>query len=298
MNKHVRAAWLFLFPVLVFYAIFLIFPVASSLFLSFRDWNMLSPPLEAPYVGWNNYEYIFAEDPVFLKALGNTFVYAMVTVPVSTALSILFATLVYGRRRDGFWRLLFFLPTITTPVAIGMVWMYLYRPNYGLINTVLNVFGIPSLDWLNDPSTALVSVMITAIWASVGLNMLVLYAGIKDIPDAYYEAAAIDGAFGWRRFRFITFPLLKPAVLFVFVTGMIAAWQVFDFVVAMTAPALGKAGGPINSTMTMVLYMYQTAFEYLNMGRASAMAYVLFVIVLAISLLQLRLFRRGGIESY
>lgn len=298
MSKRTRTAWLFLLPVLIFYAIFLVFPVLSSFFLSFREWNMLTPPLQAPNVGWSNYKYIFTEDQVFLKALSNTFIYAMVTVPVSTALSILFAVLVYGRRRDGFWRLLFFLPTITTPVAIGMVWMYLYRPNYGLINSILNAFGLHSLDWLNNPATALLSIMITAVWAGVGTNMLILYAGLKDIPETYYEAAAIDGAHGWRRFWYITFPLLKPAILFVFVTGMIAAWQVFDFIVAMTAPALGKAGGPINSTMTMVLYMYQTAFEYLSMGRASAMAYVLFVIVLGVSLAQLRLFRRGGIESY
>ncbi len=294
MNKRARSAWLFLTPALLFYAIFLIFPVLSSLYLSLHEWNMLTSPLDAKYVGWSNYSYIFTKDKVFLKALGNTFIYAMSVVPISVVLSIFLAVLVYRQKRSSIWRLIFFLPTITTPVAIGMVWMYLYRPNYGLINTILNLFGFKSLDWLNNPKTALLSIIITAIWANIGANMLILYAGLKDIPTSYYEAAAVDGASGWVRFSKITLPLLKPAILFVVVTGMISSWQVFDFIVAMTAPTLGRAGGPINSTMTMVLYMYQTAFEYMYMGRACAMAYVLLIIIMALSLILLRMFRRGG----
>lgn len=298
MNKRARSAWLFLTPALLFYAIFLIFPVLSSLCLSLHEWNMLTSPLDAKYVGWSNYSYIFTKDKVFLKALGNTFIYAMSVVPISVVLSIFLAVLVYRQKRSSIWRLIFFLPTITTPVAIGMVWMYLYRPNYGLINTILNLFGFKSLDWLNNPKTALLSIIITAIWANIGANMLILYAGLKDIPTSYYEAAAVDGASGWVRFSKITLPLLKPAILFVVVTGMISSWQVFDFIVAMTAPTLGRAGGPINSTMTMVLYMYQTAFEYMYMGRACAMAYVLLIIIMALSLILLRMFRRGGVVSY
>jgi len=259
---------------------------------------MLTSPLDAKYVGWSNYSYIFTKDKVFLKALGNTFIYAMSVVPISVVLSIFLAVLVYRQKRSSIWRLIFFLPTITTPVAIGMVWMYLYRPNYGLINTILNLFGFKSLDWLNNPKTALLSIIITAIWANIGANMLILYAGLKDIPTSYYEAAAVDGASGWVRFSKITLPLLKPAILFVVVTGMISSWQVFDFIVAMTASTLGRAGGPINSTMTMVLYMYQTAFEYMYMGRACAMAYVLLIIIMALSLILLRMFRRGGVVSY
>lgn len=298
MNKRARSAWLFLTPALLFYAIFLIFPVLSSLYLSLHEWNMLTSPLDAKYVGWSNYSYIFTKDKVFLKALGNTFIYAMSVVPISVVLSIFLAVLVYRQKRSSIWRLIFFLPTITTPVAIGMVWMYLYRPNYGLINTILNLFGFKSLDWLNNPKTALLSIIITAIWANIGANMLILYAGLKDIPTSYYEAAAVDGASGWVRFSKITLPLLKPAILFVVVTGMISSWQVFDFIVAMTAPTLGRAGGPINSAMTMVLYMYQTAFEYMYMGRACAMAYVLLIIIMALSLILLRMFRRGGVVSY
>lgn len=298
MNKRARSAWLFLTPALLFYAIFLIFPVLSSLYLSLHEWNMLTSPLDAKYVGWSNYSYIFTKDKVFLKALGNTFIYAMSVVPISVVLSIFLAVLVYRQKRSSIWRLIFFLPTITTPVAIGMVWMYLYRPNYGLINTILNLFGFKSLDWLNNPKTALLSIIITAIWANIGANMLILYAGLKDIPTSYYEAAAVDGASGWVRFSKITLPLLKPAILFVVVTGMISSWQVFDFIVAMTAPTLGRAGGPINSTMTMVLYMYQTAFEYMYMGRACAMAYVLLIIIMTLSLILLRMFRRGGVVSY
>jgi multiple sugar transport system permease protein len=298
VNKRARSAWLFLTPALLFYAIFLIFPVLSSLYLSLHEWNMLTSPLDAKYVGWSNYSYIFTKDKVFLKALGNTFIYAMSVVPISVVLSIFLAVLVYRQKRSSIWRLIFFLPTITTPVAIGMVWMYLYRPNYGLINTILNLFGFKSLDWLNNPKTALLSIIITAIWANIGANMLILYAGLKDIPTSYYEAAAVDGASGWVRFSKITLPLLKPAILFVVVTGMISSWQVFDFIVAMTAPTLGRAGGPINSTMTMVLYMYQTAFEYMYMGRACAMAYVLLIIIMALSLILLRMFRRGGVVSY
>lgn len=298
MRSHTKAAWLFLLPALVFYAVFLVFPVVSSLYLSFHEWNMLTPPLQAPSVGVQNYSHIFRQDPVFLKALWNTLVFVVVSVPLSIALAVLVATLMSRRRFAGLWRLVFFLPTITPAIALGMVWRYLYRPNYGLINTLLNAAGIASQPWLNDPATALMSIIITAVWAGIGSNLIIVDAGMRDIPEEYYEAAAIDGAYGWQRFRHITLPLLKPTLLFVFVTGTIAAWQVFDFIVAMTAPTLGRAGGPVNSTMTLVVYMYQTAFEYLNMGRASAMAYVLFFIVIAVSLLQLRVFWRGGVENY
>lgn len=298
MSKQTRSALLFLTPTLLFYATFLIYPVANSLWLSFREWNMLTPMLASRYVGFDNYAHIFTRDPVFLRALANTFVYSVVTVSVSTLLGIVLAVMVAGHRRSGLWRVVFFIPTAVPPVGIGMIWMYLYKPDYGLVNSILNLFGVESLLWLNHPDSALTSIMLTAVWATVGLNMLILYAGLREIPDTYYEAARIDGAQPHHLLFHITLPLLKPVILFVVVTGMIAAWQAFDLVVAMSAATLAKAGGPVNSTQTVVLYAYQTAFEFLHMGRSSAMVWTLFLIIFTVSLLSLRAFGKGATESY
>lgn len=298
LARYTRSAVLFLAPSLLFYAIFLVYPVGNSLWLSFRSWDMLSPMLQSQFVGVDNYVHIFTRDAVFLTSLTNTLVYSVVTVTGATVLAILFAVLLAGRRRSALWRVIFFIPAAIPPVGIGMIWMYLYKPDYGLVNSILNLFGFQSMLWLNHPSTALLSIMITAIWGSVGINMLILYAGIKEIPETYYEAARIDGAQGFRMLFGITLPLLKPVILFVVVTGMIAAWQAFDLVVAMSAPTLAKAGGPANSTQTVVLYAYQTAFDFLHMGRASAMVWTLFVIILLVSLGLLRALREGALESY
>ena len=298
LTRYTRSAWLFLSPTLLFYATFLIYPVANSLWLSFRSWNMLVPMSQSPYVGSANYVYIFTQDPVFIRALTNTLIYSIVTVAGATLLGILLAMLLAGRRRSALWRLIFFIPVAIPPVGIGMIWMYLYRPDYGLVNSILNLFGIPSKLWLNHPDTALLSIMMTAIWASVGLNMLILYAGIKEISETYYEAARIDGAQGVGMLFGITLPLLKPVILFVVVTGMIGAWQAFDLIVAMSAPTLARAGGPANSTQTVVVYAYQTAFDFLHMGRASAMVWTLFAVILVVSLGLLRAFGQGATESY
>lgn len=298
-TKQVVKAYLFMSPTLLFYSIFLIFPVLFSLFISFREWNMFTPPLEAPFVGVENYVHLFTFDPVFKIALWNTVKFVLVTVPAAVIIALLLAQAITGLKGTGaFWRFLLFMPSITAPVAVGLLWASLYRANYGLINVLLNFLGLPSVNWLTDPRIALWSIALTYIWSQVGAFTLIIYAGLKNIPESYYEAATMDGASSAKQFFHISLPLLRPTLLFVLVTGMIAAWQVFDPIVAMSAPDLGKAGGPVNSTQVMALYMYQTAFNYLRMGRASAMAYVLFLIILVVTTALLRIFREGGVESY
>lgn len=298
-TKEILKAYLFMLPTFLFYSVFLVFPVLFSLFISFRDWNMLVPPLHAHFVGFENYLHLFQFDPVFKIALKNTIRFVFVAVPVSTASGLLLAVAIAQLKRGGaFWRFLLFVPSITAPVAVGLLWASLYRANYGLINLMLNFLGFSSVNWLTDPKIALWSIMFAYVWSQAGATTLILFAGLRNIPEHYYEAATIDGASATRQFLNISLPLLRPTFLFVLVTGAISAWQIFDPVIAMSAPDYLRAGGPVHSTQVMGVYMYQTAFNYMRMGRATAMAYVLFLIILVTSIALLRIFKEGGVESY
>ncbi|HOO32801.1 MAG TPA: sugar ABC transporter permease [Thermotogota bacterium] len=295
MNRQIKRRGIvgygFIAPALVFYAIFFGFPVVFSLLASFKRWNMLTPFSEARFVGFKHYIYLF-ENELFMRALLNTCLYALITVPVTIFLALIFANLIHHSKFPALWRFLYFTPIVTPPVAIGTIWNYLYRPNNGILNQLLGFFGLKPIYWLTDPNTVLFSVMITAVWAGIGSSLLIFSAGIQNIPQAYYDAAEIDGAGPIVQFWKITVPMLRPSILFLTATGMITAWQVFDL------PFIMGKNAPSKSIMTISGYVYETAFQSVRMGRASAGAFILFVVIFIVTLFILRAFKKGGINGY
>jgi len=294
----VEIIWIFLFllPVIIFYIILVFFPIFFSFFVSFREWNMLSSPWSSPFVGLRNYINTF-KDQIFQKAFLNTLSFSLAIIFIGIPIALFIAILLTKVKKNTFWRYVIFIPAISPPIAIGMIWMYLFDPTYGPINLALNFLKLPELEWLASPKHAMLAVIIVGIWSSIGLNSLIFYAGLQDIPQIYYEASKIDGANAWSSFFKITLPLLKPVTLFILITNIINSWQVFDLVIGLTGQKLATPGGPANSTQVVVLYMYQTAFRFLEMGKASAMAFVLFTILFIFSCISLLSMYKGGFEN-
>jgi ABC-type sugar transport system permease subunit len=247
---------------------------------------MLTPVEEMPWVGLDNYKWLFQDDPLFRETLKNTIVFAIGTVGISLLLALLVAIVLNGPIRwRPFWRAAFFLPYITAPVAIAIVWRNMLDGQRGMINGLLARVGIPPQGFIDSLSQAMPSLIAVAVWYGVGYYMIIFLAGLQSIPYDLYEAGKLDGASNWRLFFSITIPLLRPTILFVVVINTLNALQIFDLPFVLTN------GGPVNSTNTMVMYMYDTAFNFLRMGRATAMAVVLFGIIFVITMIQLRLLR-------
>ena len=281
-NEETRFAWATLTPALLFFAAFVGFPFGYSFYLSFHDWNMMAPT--ATWVGLENYTSLM-RDAEFLKSLMQT---ALFTIGITAAIvvfSLSMALLLDQKLRwIKLYRTIFYLPAVTSLVAIGSVWVWMFDPQYGLINQGLRGIGIEGPLWLADTRIALLSLILTAAWRNVGYFATIFLAGLQGIDNTYYEAARIDGAGAWDRFRRITLPLLKPTILFVVVMSVILSFQVFALVYVMTS------GGPAGSTSVLVFYLYQQAFTYFRMGYASAVGYILFVVVFILTLLQFRFF--------
>jgi len=276
-----RWGFILIAPMLVYFAVFFIYPIISSLTLSFWDYN----PLEKanPFVGLGNYTRAVADER-FLKSLANTGIYALFTVGLGTMVSLgLAIALNRALEAVGLYRTLFFIPVVTSIMGAVLVWKYLFQANEtGLFNIVLGTFGVDPVNWLNDkPYVALGCLILMAIWKNMGFNMIIFLAGLRSIPDVYYEAASIDGASAWQKFRYITIPNLAPTILFVLVTSLITTFQVFTQVVGMTE------GGPDNGTRTIVYHIYETGFKDFNLGYASAAAVIMLVIVGLITWLQM-----------
>ena len=264
--------------------LFFVGPIFFSLWVSLHDWNMITPVTQMKWRGLDNYVYILTKDAVFRRALLNTFIFAVGGVSVNVVLGLGFALLLnQSIKFKALWRVLYFLPVMTAPLALGVLFGFLFNRNYGFVNSILVSLGLPRQPFLSHPDQALMVIIFIAIYQFVGYYIVIYLAGLQGIPKDFYDAASIDGANSLQRLRYITLPLLKPVTLFVIVTNTIGALQVFDVVFATTG------GGPANRTMTVVLYMYDTAFKFSRMGRASAMAFVLFIIILGITLIQLRL---------
>jgi multiple sugar transport system permease protein len=284
-----RSAKVFLAPALLLIAVFFFLPVLAALLLSFTDFDIyaLGDLDRLRFVGLRNYLDLL-QSPLFWTALGNTFYFVVVGGPLSVAVSLGAALLVNAplTRCPGFFRAAFFLPVVTTLVAVAVVWRYLYHPRHGLLNYGLGLFGIDPIDWLGDPVWAMPAIILMAVWKNFGFNMIIFIAGLQNIPPQLYEAARIDGANGWRQFRYITLPLLGPTFLFVALMTMIGYFQVF------AEPYVMTQGGPTNRTLSVVLLMYEEGFRWWNMGYASAAAFMLFVLILAGTALQLQLRRR------
>ena len=287
-----RAAWLFLAPALVVLGATFFLPIAASLVLSFTDFDIYAVARldNVQVVGPRNYVTLLSS-PLFWLALRNTFYFVLVGGPLSLLAALGAALLVNARlaRFKGFFRTIYFAPFVTTLVAVAIVWRYLYHPTYGLLNYALGGLGIGPVDWLGTPRWAMPAIIVMAVWKSFGYNMLILIAGLQAIPDELYEAAVLDGAGAWRRFQHVTLPMLAPTMVFVGLVTMIGYFQVF------AEPYVMTQGGPLRSTTTMVLLMYEEGFRWWRMGYAAAIAFVLFVVILAGMLIQRALRREEGV---
>ncbi len=290
-GAHSAAFW-FLAPALTAILVFFFLPVLAALILSFTDFDIyaLGNPDHLRFIGLQNYARLL-ENPLFWKALGNTFYFVLVGGPLSVAVSLGAALLVNAKlvRLKGFFRAAYFMPVVTTLVAIAVVWRYLYHPRYGMLNYGLGLIGIDSIDWLGDPAWAMHAIIIMAIWKNFGYNMIIFIAGLQSIPEQVYEAAKIDGANGWQQFWHVTLPMLAPTFLFVGIITMIGYFQLF------AEPYVMTQGGPSNATLSIVLLMYEEGFRWWNMGYAAAVAFVLFLVILIATLVQLRL-QKGAYE--
>ena len=280
--------WTFAAPFVILFGIFLAFPILASFLLSFTSFGLkdLANPVGSTVVGLKNYVDLFS-DPVFWTALFNTFYFVIVGVPLTLVFGLLIATALnrgVTRFRTAF-RVGYYLPVITSIVAIAVVWRFLLDPDVGLINMALGGLGINGPAWLADPVLAMPSIIAMAVWRNLGFAMIVFLAGLQAVPAMLYEAAAIDGAGRWQGFRYVTLPMLRPTILFMTVITTIGYLQLFEEPFVMTA------GGPLNKTLSITMYMYQQGFTFFHQGFASSIAYVLFVIVAFVAFLQFKFLR-------
>jgi multiple sugar transport system permease protein len=277
-------------PMIASFLLFWIWPMIRGGYGSFTEWRAFNP--NQPWVGLKHYRALL-HDPIFLTALKNTFLYALMYLPASIAVALLVALAVEatGKLR-GLFRTTYFMPVVTSTVATALIWSYLYQPSFGLFNQIFQMLGLPQQSFLKSTTQALPSIAFYALWKNVGFTMVIFLAGISSIDRVYYDAAKVDGASNWQQFWKITLPLLQPAMVFVLITGVIGALQVFGPIYVMSAGGDGLPGGPANATMVVSVYQWLMAFRELELGYGSAMGIVLFTIILVLTLFQVRFLRR------
>lgn len=323
------AGWLFMSPTILIFSVFIIIPILFAVYFSLTDWNGISPPRDATFIGMDNYKALLINDGIrqsdFFKALKNTTYFALGVVPIQTALSLLLAVIVNQAwlRFKGFFRTTYYFPSITSSIAISLMFLFFYQRS-GLINQVLSavtfgrwepiawmadprglfhiilgwagvtirtapewvrseVLGLTIWDWISGPSVALMGIMIMNIWTTIGTMMVIFLAALQNVPGYVYEAAQIDGASAWTQFRRITVPLLRPTLFFVVTLGLIGTYQVFDQVYVMSA------GGPAKTTLTVAYLVYRNGFTNSDMGLAAAIAILLFIIIFSLTMIQRRI---------
>ena len=275
--------WLFMLPIVALAVVFFFIPAIQAFYLSFHKYSLLSS--EATFVGFKNYIAAF-HDSVFMRALLNTFLYCIVVVPMQLIVALFLAVILNAKLRcKGFFRTVYYIPTVTSAVAVAIIFMFLFKED-GIINSIIQLLRMSPISFFNNPSMALPMVMLMAIWASVGIYMVIFLAGLQNIPRTLYEAAEIDGANKWHQLINITIPQLRPTIFFNLVVSTIGTLQIFDLAFIVS----GGDGGPMDSTMTVVLYLYNTGFKSFRMGYASALAFILFVIILILTLIQKKMF--------
>jgi len=270
---------MFILPAILGLFVFMWGPILASLGLSFTKWNLITSP---EWRGFQNYIELF-QDPLFLKVMKNTFYFVVMYAPI-LIISSLFIAIGLNQKikfKDGF-RIMYFLPVVTSVAAVSVIWRWVFNSRSGLLNVLLGYVGIQGPAWIEDPNIALFSVALMSVWWTLGTNILIFLAGLQDIPRVYYEAAEIDGASGWKKMRYITLPLLTPTTFLVVVLAMIQGFKVFGQVYIMTG------GGPVNSTNVILLYMYRKAFENLEVGLGSAVACIFFIIVTFFTFIQFK----------
>ncbi len=272
-------------PTMAFFGLYRIFPVGYAFFISLHDWRLLRD--EQFFIGVSNYQTI-VQDPIFLLSIGNAFYYTLGAtlggVLLSLILTLIINPITYGSL---LFRLIYFLPQMTSGVAVLLVWNWLLQPRFGLINQALVGMGMERINFLGSTTLAMPTLIMMAIWGGLGFTMVILLAGLRGIPVEFYESARIDGGNRWHLARWITIPLMKPVLTFVVVTGIIGGFNVFGVIYILTG------GGPLNSTMTISYYIFQRAFRIRAMGEASAMAFVMFAIVIVMTVAQLRITREN-----
>ncbi len=286
-----RAAWWFVAPALFAIGIFFFLPVLAALALSVTDFDIyaLADWRNLRLVGLHNYVELLGT-PLFWRALVNTLYFVAVGVPLSMAVSLGTALLLHSRvvRFKAFFRTALFAPVVTTLVAAAVVWRYLFNTRYGWLNYALGGIGITPIDWLGDPHWAMPAIIIFAVWKNFGYNMIILLAGLQAIPMDLYEAARIDGASIWRQFRHVTLPMLSPMLLMVGILTVAGYFQLF------AEPYVMTQGGPLQSTVSVLYLMYEEGFKWWNLGSASAVAFVLFLLIFSVTAVQLRWMRASG----
>jgi multiple sugar transport system permease protein len=287
--RHQRAAWWFIAPAVFVLAVFFFLPVLGALAMSVTDFDLyaLSDFDNLRFIGLENYRRLLGE-PLFWKALGNTLYFVALGVPLSIGASLGAALLVNSRvaRFRSFFRTVYFAPVVTTLVAVAVVWRYIFHTRYGFLNYTLGALGIGPIDWMGDPHWAMPAIVILAVWKNFGYNMIILLAALQNIPEDLYEAARIDGASTWQVFRHITLPGLAPVLLLVSILTMTGYFQLF------AEPYVMTEGGPLQSTLSVLYFMYEEGFKWWSLGRASAVAFLLFVLMFAVTVVQLRIGRR------
>jgi len=291
--RHVRAlagrrhhvAWWFAGPALLVIAVFFVLPVVAALAMSLTDFDIyaLADLSNLRIVGLRNYVELL-QRPLFWKALGNTLYFVGAGVPLSLGASLGAALLLNSRlaRFQPFFRTALFAPVVTTVVAVAVIWRYLLGTRYGIVNYALGAIGVPAVDWLGDPRFAMPAIILFAVWKNLGYNMIILLAGLQNIPNELYEAARIDGASAFARFRFVTLPMLAPILTIVAILTVAGYFQLF------AEPYVMTQGGPSQSTLSVLYLMYEEGFKYWNLGSASAVAFLLFLLIFAVTLLQTR----------
>jgi ABC-type sugar transport systems, permease components len=280
-----EAIWgyIFIAPAFIFVFAFVVIPVISAFGISFTDWNLITP---AKFVGLQNYITIFT-DSVAIKTLLNTFYFTFVSVPIALALSLVLAVLLNQKIRGlTFFRTAYYIPVISSTVAVSMVFLWIFNSDYGLLNQILKLFDITGVKWLTDEHYAMLAVIIVSVWRSLGFNIIIFLAALQDVPKDLHDAAAIDGAGEVQKFFNIIVPLISPALFFTMITGIIGSFQSFDLVYNMTK------GGPARATYLVGYYIWEQAFKYLHMGYGAAIAFVLFFFIMVLTIIQWVLRRR------
>lgn len=286
-RREALEAWLFVSPTLAGFLVFFLGPLIAVVIYSMSEWNLLSG--EQIFVGLANFHDALTVNPDFWHVIRNSVIFAIGLVPMNMALALTLA-IALSRPRKGvvFFRTVFFAPVITSAVAWAIVWKFLLQGEGGTVNQLLSVIGIDGPNWLREPDWAMAAVIVTRVIKMVGLNMILYIAALQSIPRDYEEAARLEGASGWQVFRMVTWPLLAPTTLIIMVITSIGSFKVFDHIYLMTG------GGPENGTLVLAFYIYEQAFEFFNVGYASALAMIMFVIVLALTIVQLILRQKGA----
>jgi multiple sugar transport system permease protein len=285
-RENIQSAALFLSPALISIFVFFFIPVIAAFIISFTDFDIysLGDYSNITFIGLRNYQRLLY-DELFWVALKNTFFFVILAGPLSIAVSLFSAILLNSKlvKFKGLFRLSYFIPVVTTLVAVAIVWRFIYHPKFGIINYVISFIGINPIDWLGDPDWAMPAIVIMAVWKNFGYNMIIFLAGLQNIPSHLYEAAVMEGANTWQQFKSITLPMLAPTTLFVGLITMIGFFQLF------AEPYIMTQGGPLNSTLSIVQYMYQEGFRWWNMGYSAAIAFVLFFIIFIGTIIQFKL---------